>query len=122
MPLYSTLCEDCDAKASIWRRVADRDVLPNCDKCNGVLIRVVSAPYIAPDIQSYISPATGKVINSRVQMRDDLERSGHIMREPGIEKDIQRNKQYRADEAFKPLEAAVDAAVNQAVVSGALES
>lgn len=55
-------------------------------------------------------------------MRDDLERSGHIMNEPGLQKDIARNKTERAEKSFKPIEAAVDAAVNNAVNRGLIES
>src|SRR4051812_27230138 len=103
MPLYQTKCEDCDWQTPVWRRVADRNSLPACEKCNGTLMRIISAPFIAPDIPPYISPATGKIINSRPQMEDDLSRSGHIMREPGIEKDIARNKEYQRERSFAPI-------------------
>jgi putative FmdB family regulatory protein len=122
MPLYETECYDCCARSTIWRRVADRDNLPHCEFCAGDVFRVVSAPYIAPDIASYVSPASGKVINSRVQMSEDLARTGHIMLEPGLKKDIARRRVEVENERFKPIEAAVDAAVNNAVVRGHLES
>lgn len=118
MPLYTVKCDDCEVETTVWRRVADRDSLPSCDKCNGVLHRVIVAPAISVDIQSYISPATGKVINSRKQMQYDLESSGNMVKEPGMEKDIARKKQEIADIKFKPIEAAVDAAVNNAVNRG----
>lgn len=122
MPLYETKCDDCGRKSPIWRRVADRDSLPNCDVCNGVLERVISAPYIAPDIQSYISPATGKIINSRVQQHDDLERSGHFIKEPGLEKDVARWKEEKKEKSFAPVAAAIDASVNNLVNRGLIES
>jgi putative FmdB family regulatory protein len=122
MPLYTVICDDCEAKSQLFRRVADRDSLPSCDKCNGVLRRTIDAPFVAVDLQPYVSPATGKVINSRAQQKYDLEKSGHILMEPGLKKDIARNREYEAERRFKPIEAAVDAAVNNAVVSGQLES
>jgi putative FmdB family regulatory protein len=122
MPLYQTRCQDCDRTDAIWRRVADRDKLTPCVKCHGSLIREISAPYIAPDIQPYVSPATGKVVNSRTQQQNDLKASGHILNEPGLKNDIARRREERKEETFKPIEAAVDASVNNLVNRGLIGS
>lgn len=122
MPLYETKCDDCGRKSPIWRRVADRDSLPNCDVCDGILERVISAPYIAPDITPYISPASGKIINSKAQIADDLERTGYILKEPGLDKDVARWGAEKKAKDFVPVEKGIDACVNNLVNRGLIES
>jgi hypothetical protein len=86
------------------------------------LSRIISAPYLAPDIQPYISPGTGRVVNSRSQMAADLQRSGCIMHEPGLEKDIARWKVQHREKAFAPVASAVDETVKALVNTGKIES
>lgn len=87
-----------------------------------MMARVISAPYIAADITPYVSPATGKVINSRAQMRYDLESSGNIMNEPGLKQDIARHKLDVEEKTFAPVAAGIDQAVTQLVNAGKLEA
>jgi len=73
-------------------------------------------------IEAYISPGTGKYIETREQQREDLKRSGAILHEPGLEQDIARNKAEKAEKDFAPVAAAVDATVTQLVNKGLIES
>lgn len=86
------------------------------------MVRTIVAPVVVTDIPAYISPATGRVINSRTSMRDDLERSGHIMNEPGLKQDVARWKTEKDAALFKPVEKAIDAQVTALVNSGKIES
>lgn len=121
MPLYLTACKTCEAEYTIYRKVDERNNLDDCS-CGGKTERRVTAPFVAFDITPYVSPATGKVINSRVQMRYDLEASGSIMNEPGLKKDIARRKTDIEEQTFAPVAAAVDATVTQLVNAGKLEA
>lgn len=118
MPLYETLCDDCGKKQPIWRRIADRDNLPSCDACNGSINRVIAAPAVKVDIPAYISPATGKLIESRVQQENDLKASGNILMEPGLKEDIARNRERAYDKAFEPVAAGIDQTVGHLVNNG----
>lgn len=122
MPLYQIHCEVCGDQDQIWRKVASRDEnLPTC-LCGGPYTRRISAPYIAPDIQPYISPGSGRVINSRAQQEYDLKATNSIINEPGLKADIARNKEYASEKAFAPLETAVDNTVRNLVNAGKLEA
>jgi hypothetical protein len=62
------------------------------------------------------------MVNSRAQRKEDLKRCGAIEWEPGIDKEIARRKEAVKEEAFKPIEAAVDRIVTEMAVCGKLES
>ena len=121
MPLYATLCETCNRRQDLFRTIAERDDLPQCG-CGGKLTRILTAPAITADIEPYISPATGKLISSRVEQREDLARSGHFLHEPGVEKDVERNRAYTMEKAFEPVARAVDEKVAQLVSQGQIQS
>lgn len=74
------------------------------------------------DIQPYVSPGTGRLIQSRAQQTEDLRVSNSFIKEPGVEKDIARNKQYVAEKSFEPIAKGVDAAVRNLVNAGQIES
>lgn len=120
MPLYQTKCERCGKVGDIFRAIAERDNLPACS-CTGVLTRVLSAPAIRADLTPYQSPNSGEWIYSRAQQREDLKKSGAILYEPGLEKDIARNKVHTQEKAFAPVAEAVDNIVRDMAVSGKLE-
>lgn len=121
MPLYQIQCPKCQTEDTIWRKVEDRNNIPVCT-CGSAFERIISSPMVLTDIQPYVSPATGRLINSRTQMREDLERSGHIINEPGLKQDIVRNKESAKEKAFAPVAAGVDAVVTQLVNNRQLES
>ena len=121
MPLYATLCNGCGRRQDIFRAVAERDNLPACE-CGGALSRILTAPAVTTDITPYISPASGKLVSSRSEQREDLARTGHFLHEPGVEKDVERNRAYTMEKAFEPVARAVDEKVAQLVSQGQIQS
>lgn len=78
MPVYEAVCLKCGAYHEYIRPVAKCHDTPDCcgvktDK------RLLSAPMMRADIQpwdAYQSPATGKLITSYAQRREDMKASG----------------------------------------------
>lgn len=111
MPIYEAVCMDC-GKYHEYVRKAD-----HCHEtpfCCGVQTRkvILSAPMGIVDIPAYESPATGKMITSRAERREDLKRSGCREWE-GIEserRESERQKKYQEEKQ----EAALDRTVRQA--------
>lgn len=120
MPLYQTKCNSCSREDTIFRKIAERDNLPQCS-CGGSLFRVIVAPALKPDLEPYQSPNGGHWIYSRAQQKEDLKKSGAFLYEPGVEKDIARNKLHTQEKAFAPVANAVDNIVRDMAVSGKLE-
>lgn len=81
MPIYATKCECCGAESDVLLPLARYNELPTC--CGETVQRVITAPYIAPDIQPYKSMVTGEMITSRSQHRSHLKQ--HNMIEVGNE-------------------------------------
>ena len=92
MPIYTYQCA-CGNKMTAYRKIADRDNVPLCEKWDGAYMavhlpqdvhRIIDAPYVAPDIGPYqavaVDVATGKppVINSRSSHREFLKRNGYV--------------------------------------------
>lgn len=122
MPLYAIICSHCSTQDSIWRPVDKRDELPSCTICGTIVSRVISAPAVQAGFQEYISPGTGKIVTDRRKQADDLARSGCILNEPGLRKDVARYKIEQEDKDFKSVEAGVDKVVSQLVSQGRIES
>lgn len=123
MPLYEVKCYECAYRENIYRTVAKRDEhLPYCPTHGATMARVISAPFIAPDFESYVSPGSGRVINDRRQMDQDLKESNCIIKEPGLEKDIARNKIAQSEKSFAPVAAGIDQTVRDLVNSSQIES
>lgn len=76
MPVYGVKCDKCGKEDDIYRPLARFDELPEC--CGQVVSRVICAPTVIPDIQPYISQATGELIQSRSQHRDHLKAHGLV--------------------------------------------
>ena len=83
---------------------------------------MLCATAIHAEFVEYISPGTGKVINSRDAQRDDLKRSGAFLAEPGIEKDVERNKLALQEKTFAPIAEGIDRAVSGLVSQRIIES
>ncbi len=78
MPLYESLCLECQTRHEYISSIANCAQTPLC--CNkSTEKRIFSAPMTHFDIQpwdSFVSPATGKVISSKAQRREDMKASG----------------------------------------------
>jgi hypothetical protein len=106
MPIYEARCETCGRHEDYHRPVANYMDTPMC--CGQKMQKVLSAPSFIVDIPAYVSPVSGKVINSRAQRRDDLERANARPWE-GFEqeqKEAKRRESYDEAKQDKKLEAA----------------
>lgn len=121
MPLYTTLCSECAKRQHIFRRIADRDSLPDCE-CGGYLSRIIEAPTVRGDLEPYVSPASGKLINSYSARRDDMKRGGYIDFEPGLYQHAERKRKENLEKAIQPALNAVDDLVTAMNVTGKLET
>lgn len=121
MPMYDIRCEVCGDGKTIFRRIAEYNNLPQC-LCGGKMARQISAPAVQVDLTPFVSPATGRVINSKAALREDLSRSGCFLPEPGIDRDVKRWGEESREKAFKPIEKGVDSVVSQLVATGKIES
>lgn len=110
MPLYSSVCWECFHLGTFYQKIADRDNVPLCE-CGGRQRRVLDAPSIRPDITPYISPASGKLISSRSERQEDLKATNSWEWEPGIEKDIARNRAHKQEKFLQKIDNAVDEAL-----------
>jgi putative FmdB family regulatory protein len=119
--MYDIGCQSCGNRTTVFRRLADFDNLPACD-CGALMQRRVSAPAIQAGFTEYISPATGKLISSPGAQREDLQRSGCILHEPGLDRDVQRWGKESQEKAFAPISKGVDSVVTALVNSGQIES
>lgn len=112
MPRYEYKCDECGSFDRILR-VADHVRVIPC-QCGKLAKQVITAPTViipshmsATGGISYESPATGKIITSERERRNDLAESGCIEYEPGLKQD--------ADRRVKEEEAALDKAVDETV-------
>lgn len=121
MPIYATKCPECGFAGVIFRKVDERDT-DLSEHCGGKVQRVISAPFLRPDITPYVSPNGNYMVHSRAEQTEDLKKSNAILWEPGLDEQIKQNRVSRQEEAFKPLAAAVDETVSQLVAAGKLET
>lgn len=106
MPYYDFCCNTCGETSPHFRKVEQRNVPQYC--CGAEAVRVISAPALRVEISSYVSPASGRVINSRVQQRDDLAREDCVLNEPGFKSDIARHAAVLKERNLVKIDASVD--------------
>lgn len=121
MPMYRARCVACSEQTDFFRKIADRDSLPACD-CGGSYERILTPTFISADIEPYISPASGKIINSRTDRRDDLKAGGYIEWEPGIKEAVAKKRAQNQAQLDSTVEKAVDELVTHMNVTGKLET
>lgn len=110
MPFYDFRCIVCGETMPHYRKIADRDD-PE-EHCGHQMTRIISAPALRLEIPAYVSPASGKWINSRAQRREDLKREDCIEYEPGLKEHIAKVKIERQQEIFKGVEKTIDETVS----------
>lgn len=96
MPIYTVRCVCCDATQDIYRSLKEFDDLP--EHCGQRVERVITAPYVAPDIQPFRSIVDGSVINSRSDRREHMKK--HKLIELGNEPI--KKQEYRGDHNVRP--------------------
>lgn len=106
MPFYDFRCNVCGNTLPVFRKVDQRNIEEY--HCAEAMTRVISAPSIRPEITPYVSPASGKLISSRVQRNEDLKREGCIENEPGLRQYLEKRKVELADKAFAPIAHHID--------------
>ena len=74
MPCYESECLQCGRRHDYIRTVAQCHDTPTC--CGEPTAkRIFSAPAGFPDIPAYESPASGRMITSRAERREDFKRT-----------------------------------------------
>lgn len=116
MPIYDLAC-DCGNILTTYQKVEKRDSPVTCT-CGRLFQRIIAAPMIAAAFQPYISPASGREISSRDQERNEIRRTNSIIKEPGVDRDVARNKSASIERGFTPLDKTVDATINHLINAG----
>lgn len=119
MPYYDYRCLVCRKLEPHYQKIADRD-LPQ-SHCGLDMRREISAPALLPDIASYISPASGKRIDSRAQRREDMLREGCIPNEPGLKEHIAQRAAYEQDIAYNQTVKTIDETVTALQAAGHIQ-
>lgn len=110
MPFYDFKCHVCDCLEPRYRKISERDDTEL--HCGQPMQRVISAPALRLEIQAYVSPTTGRWINSRAQRTEDLLSSGAILREPGLDADIAQIQASEKEKIAQKLDRTVDETVS----------
>jgi putative FmdB family regulatory protein len=120
MPLYDYLCE-CSRRETKFQKIAELDSPVAC-ACGKPMQRQLSAPMLAGvNFTPFISPGSGKLIDSPAARDNDLRATRSFLYEKGVEKDIARNRARTEEKAFAPIAAAVDNTVRELMNCGKLE-
>ena len=108
MPAYESICKEC-GKVHEYFQPASRYL--DTPFCCGIQTQkvILTAPYGVVDIPAYVSPVTGKWINSRRERMEDLKRTDSRPWE-GLEqeqKEAARRSKYDEEKQDKKLEESV---------------
>ncbi|CAB4155465.1 hypothetical protein UFOVP671_10 [uncultured Caudovirales phage] len=78
MPLYESICTKCKKVHNYYRSISNLLDTPTC--CKVKTSKVIITPCMVvndiPNWEQYVSPATGKVISSKAQRKEDMKASG----------------------------------------------
>ena len=103
--IYESICLKCGATHEYIRPIAQCYDTPQC--CGqSTEKRIFSAPVGIVDIPAYESPASGKMITSRVQRNEDFKRTQTRPWEgmDSEKREAARQKQYSEDASDKKLD------------------
>ena len=105
MPIYEARCNECGRVHEYYQTAERCRETPVC--CDQPTEKVIlTAPYGVVDIPAYVSPVSGKWINSRRDRAEDLKRTDSRPWE-GLEqekKEAARRQAYKEAEEDKKLE------------------
>lgn len=85
MPIYEFRCT-AGHKFDRFLKLKDYDQAQTCE-CGKQAEKQLSAPMIQVDFPAYVSPASGKLISSRTQRREDMKATGCVDYEPSLKEE-----------------------------------
>jgi len=109
MPTYVHLCKK-GHRFDVFLRLKDYDKPQKC-KCGSASRRVIVPTMIAPDMANwdrYISPATGKLITSYKDRREDMAESGCVDYEPSLKSESVKRTQKNDEKLEKAMDETVE--------------
>lgn len=110
--IYEAKCRICGDVAEYVRPVSRYLETPEC--CGQSMQKVIlSAPFNQVDIPAYVSPVSGRLINSRSSRRDDFKRTNCRPWE-GMEQES-KVAQSRARDEEKKADARLEGAIAQSL-------
>ena len=112
MPTYTAQCTKCRYRFDIFRKIDDRDVPANCEKCAAVATRIIDKARIAPDYAPYNCPITGELITGRRQHEENLKKHGCRIYEPG---ELEEHRKFVEQESERQIDQLAEAAVQEAL-------
>ena len=114
MPCYESRCRQCGKVQDYYQSTSNCHVTPEC--CGELTEKVIlSAPMGIVDIPAYVSPTSGRWINSRRERNEDLKASNARPWE-GMEqeqKEAERHKAYTEQKEDQALTVAAEQAFAQ---------
>lgn len=112
MPIYSAQCTECNYRFDIFRKISDRNLPANCERCKAPARRIVDKASISPDYEPYQCPITGVEIRGRRAHEENLKKHGCRVYEPG---ELDDHKRERAKQEEQLLEDVANAAAEVAL-------
>ena len=107
MPIFESKCDKCGTIHEYVRPVSQYLDTPDC--CGQKTVKgIFTAPYGLVDIPAYVSPVSGRLINSRSERKEDLKRTGSRPWE-GMEQE-KKVAQARAKDEEKKTDQAIEKA------------
>lgn len=109
MPNYVFRCEDNHHFEKVLKVAEYND--PQTCPCGKTAKRITVATMISPDIANwdrYISPASGKLITSKKQRKEDMKRNGCVDYEPSLKQEFKKTQRENELKLDKGLDQTVD--------------
>jgi len=72
MPIYEYACEDCESRATEFRKIDQRNDPLTCKNCGKSMLLCISPVRGSQDIEPYKSMVTGEMVSSRTRHRQIL--------------------------------------------------
>jgi len=110
LPIYRQKCKN-GHEFDVYLKLSDYDTPQTCE-CGAPAKRMIVPTMINCDMQSwdhYVSPASGKLITSYKERREDMKATGCVDYEPSMKK----HQQKRLEEDDRKLEAKIDETVDR---------
>ena len=111
MPVYESICDKCKKYHCYTTTIIDCNNTPEC--CGQKTCKqIFTSPGGIVDIPAYISPVSGKLINSRKQRQYDLQSTGSRPYEgrEAEQKEANRQRAYEEVKEDKAIDVAVEIA------------